>query len=86
VGESANSNQRLNRKSLRWNEMRARSFFFGIKPGGAGFLRKPGDQTDTLLLSPGSRNWAIVKHVPQERPPFFYDNVRSLIPFVVFSF
>ena len=70
VGEIANNNQKLNRQSLRWNKARVRSFFLGIKPGGGDFLRKPGDQTDTLLLSPGSRNWAIVKHGLQQRPLF----------------
>jgi hypothetical protein len=31
--------------------MRVRSFFFGIKAGGGGISRKPGHQTDTLLLA-----------------------------------
>jgi hypothetical protein len=47
--------------------MRVRSFFFGIKAGGGGFSRKLEDQTDTLLLRPGSRTRAIVKHIPQGR-------------------
>jgi hypothetical protein len=58
VGEIASNNQRLNRQFLRWNEMRVRSFFFGIKLGGGGLSRKPGD---TLLLTSGFKTRAIVK-------------------------
>jgi hypothetical protein len=63
VREIANNNQRLNREFLRWNEIRVKSFFFGIKHDGVGIARKPEDQKDTLLLAPGSRTRALVKHV-----------------------
>ncbi len=36
------------------------------KAGGVGISRKPGDQTNTLLLTPGSGTRTIVKHVLQE--------------------
>jgi len=71
AGEIANNNKRLSRQSLRWNEMRVRSFFFGIKPGGGGFSRRFGDQTDTLLLTPGSRTQAIVNHVLKQHASFY---------------
>jgi hypothetical protein len=50
--------------------MRLRSFFFGIKPRGGGFSRKPKDQTDNLLLTPDSRTRAIVKGVLKQNPLF----------------
>jgi hypothetical protein len=50
--------------------MRVRSFFFGIKPGGGGFLRNSEDQTDTLLLMSSSGIRAIVRHVLKQHPPF----------------
>ena len=56
------------------NARREQSF----KAGGVGFSRKPVDQTDTLLLAPGSRTRAIVKHGLQELPPFFFLEVSSL--------
>jgi hypothetical protein len=48
--------------------MRVRSFFFDIRPGGGGFSRKPGDQADTLLLRPGFRTRAIIKHFQKQYP------------------
>jgi hypothetical protein len=50
--------------------MRVRSFFFGFKPGGVGISKNPEDQTDTLLLKPGSRTRAIIKHVLMQHPSF----------------
>jgi len=47
-GEIANSNKRLNRECLAWNEMRAGAFF-DIKAGGVGLSRKPGDQTKNFF-------------------------------------
>ena len=41
-----------------------------FEAGGVSLSRKPEDQTDTLLLTPGFRNWAIVKQVLLERPLF----------------
>jgi hypothetical protein len=48
--------------------MRLRPRFIDIKAGGGGFSRKLEDQTDTLLLTAGSKTPGIVKHVLQERP------------------
>ncbi len=49
-----------------------------FKESGVGFSRKPEDQTDTLLIAPGSRTRTVVKHVLQELPPFFFLEVSSL--------
>jgi hypothetical protein len=38
--------------------------------GGGGFSRKPGNQTDTLLFTPGFRTRAIAKHVVKQHPSF----------------
>ena len=43
-----------------------------LQAGGNGFLTKPEDQTDTLLLRPGFMTRAIAKHALQERSPFPY--------------
>jgi hypothetical protein len=40
-----------------------------FKAGGVGFSRKPEVQMDTLLLAPGLRTRAVVKHVLQVCPP-----------------
>jgi hypothetical protein len=81
LGEIANNNQRLNRQFLRWDEMRVRSFFFGFKPGGSGFSRKSEGQTDVLLLRPGFKIRAIVKHVLQEPLSFFIQEVKGWLKF-----
>jgi hypothetical protein len=44
--------------------------------GGGGVSKKTKDQTDTFLLSPGSRTRAIIKHVLKGRPPFSYGYPR----------
>jgi hypothetical protein len=46
LGAIANNSKRLDRQCLASDEMRVRSFFFGIKAGGVGLLRKSEDQTN----------------------------------------
>ncbi len=52
-----------------------------FKAGGGGLLRKPEDQTDTLLLRSGSRTRAIGKRVLQECPPGFSFFISSYVAF-----
>jgi hypothetical protein len=41
-----------------------------FKPGGGGISRNSEDQIDTLLLTPGFRISAIVRHVLKQHPSF----------------